>query len=224
MHQDDIALISAYLDNELDVQQRRLVEQRLVDDNDFATLFQQLDFNDQQLKTHYAAIDNKPLPAGLQALLQPEAEHTHHSHNSSNKSVLRWLPMAASVAAVALLVPVYLSMQQPQITLASVLDNGLSGETTRLDDQSSITLVMSFKDQKAQWCREYLHQHDNAVTQTIACKGSGGWYNEISVTGAVADDSVFIPASGQNNAIEAWLDANMASDVLSLAEERRELK
>ena len=44
MHQDDIALISAYLDNELDVQQRRLVEQRLVDDNDFATLFQQLDF------------------------------------------------------------------------------------------------------------------------------------------------------------------------------------
>ncbi len=220
MYKNDEELISAYLDNELDEKERKQVEDRLGKDEAFATAFASFEMQDSSLIKAYSKIDNKPLSPELDALVQSlkAPQETPTSKKSSGWKTL--LPIAASIAMVAVLAPFFIYQEQtPVITQLDALNTIPSGQTITIKNEQRLFLSMSFKDSAQRWCREYFVDRGNQSSHEIACKSGNQWQTEISVDAEFPDANQFMPASSNTALIDSWIDSNIEGDVLSIEQE-----
>lgn len=252
-------LISAYLDNELNDIERAQFEKRLSEDDALAQEFAAFQQNDLALKQHYSAIDDKPVPDSIMALLgqasntegqdsnrqasntetqskadetdnnvvafKPRTEKPAPSNSGVQSGNKKWFSIAASVAVVALCIPIFLSTNQPNYpSLATVLNTQASGEHIQLADDEQIHLTMSFTNNNGDFCREYLLSKSSSHAHTVACRESGAWKTQVSGTLKNHHAEHYQPASGEMSAeVEIWLDTHMASDPLSQKQEQKQL-
>lgn len=229
MNESDDQLISAYLDGELNETERKTVEDRLIQDDEFASRFAQFSDNDEAIAKHYAEIDNTPVPELIMSMLEPaektvqEAPENVVSMASWRKA--SWLPLAASFVLVALVVPVYFSLtQDASLSLVSALENELSGQKLMLDSGQEMQLSMSFNDNQGNLCREYFVSEESSAQHVVSCKIDGQWEAQVADSMALNPGQVFQPASGElSEEVENWLDANMGSDPLTPQQEQQRL-
>lgn len=253
-------LISAYLDNELNDIERAQFEKRLAEDEVLAREFETFQQNDIAIKQEYSAIDDKPVPDSIMALLgqshtegqssnnrsesfdaetpskeperdnkvvpfKPRAEKPAASNSNPQSGSKKWFSIAASIAVVALCIPVFLSTNQESYTsLATVLNTQASGERIQLADDKQIHLTMSFTNNKGDFCREYLLSESSSHAHTVSCHQNGVWKTQVSSQLDAINNEHYQPASGEMSAeIETWLDSHMASDPLSQQQEQKQL-
>lgn len=230
MKMSDEELISAYLDNELNDIDRADFEKRLQEEDAFAERFATFNENDIALKQHYTAIDDTPVPDSIMSLLEG-SEHQEAPLRDNVTEIkhwqrAKWLPIAASFLLVALSIPLYLSMTNDNYpSIASVLGEQASGQSFNLNEEQQIRLTMSFTNGQGNLCREYLLSQQNSAIQSVSCNIDGDWQTQISGEIELADIQSYQPATGKlAENVESWLDANMASDPLSIAEEKQRLR
>lgn len=229
MNESDDQLISAYLDGELSDIDRKIVEDRLIADDEFASRFSQFSGNDEAISQLYSEIDKTPVPESILAMLAPAEEVAPEVENKvvqiASWRKASWLPIAASFVLVALVIPIYFSVtQDASLTLVSALENELSGQKLVLDSGKEMQLSMSFDDNQGNLCREYFLSEEANAQHVIACKIDGLWEPQITDSIALTSGQVFQPASGTlSGAVEGWLDLNMASDPLTVQQEQARL-
>ncbi|WP_371193472.1 anti-sigma factor [Glaciecola sp. SC05] len=229
MKKSDIAMFSAFLDNELSEIERKQFEKRLSTDEKFAIEFANFSQNDQAVRQAFSIIDDKPVPNSILEMLgEPEQNAVEHNTNvvelkSWRRSI--WLPVAASFLVIALALPMLLMMnQQSALTLADVLDSRASGQTIEIDESTNVELVMSFSDTQGHFCREYVFSQSTNSEQRISCKVGDAWQTQISSALSLNSQNNYQPASGdETQRVEMWLDKNMSGIPMSIQTERKNL-
>lgn len=245
MTTDNQQLISAYLDKEMNDIERASFEKRLQSDDELAQQLIEFKDNDEAIKQHYAAIDDKPVPDEIMALLKqsdskPAIETApKEAKNKEQDNIvqlkprkqnqpfkpLKWGSIAASFFVAALCIPMFMNTSQDAYPdLASVLNSEPSGQSLALSKQQHVYLSMSFTDNSGRLCREYQLLDKNSAIQTIACYQEGLWQSQVSGNIHMPDHKNYQPASGEMaSEVETWLDNNMASDPFGLDEEKSQL-
>jgi hypothetical protein len=157
----------------------------------------------------------------------------------ASASAARWQPvaLAASIAlaiglgagflagndrsgTVAAPVPGLLDIAR----LAPALDELPSGETRALD-AGSLTVIVSFRDDQGDLCREF--EFDAAARPrrivSIACHGGEGWDTRLAIVTDAANDDSYVPASSIDT-LETYLHAIGAGPALPAEEEMQALR
>lgn len=235
--QDDETLISRYLDGELSSQARLDFEKRLVEDNEFAQLFREYEKLDSAIINQYTDIDETPIAPELIALLADstpsdttvDSPSTETDKEHRSKSYFRkLLPLAAAVMSVAFILPLVFNQDKQHFTqITEALDSKPSGQQIELADSSTLTIQMTFENNEAQLCREYvIAKNDTQIArQVIACNVNQDWQEMLTAEVKLNNTDTFQPASGNSSAeIEAWLDSNMRSDAYTIEQELAALK
>lgn len=229
MKKSDSEIISAFLDNELSEVEVAIFKKRLQEDAVFANEFAIYRQNDLALKQHASLIDKVPVPESIMNLLRETGQDTQTSN--SNVVQLRswrdpkWLSLAASFLIVTLLAPaLWYASNQDTPSLAHILSSEVSGQTIALDNDTQVTLVMSFKDRQGNFCREYRLSKSTVNEQTITCNISGQWETQVSDGTQTTVSQVYQTASSASSEkIERWLDENMDDIPFSTKMERKTL-
>lgn len=211
MSPEDQELLSAYLDNELDQEQRALVQRRLLSEPEFNAACQKLQQLQQSLKKAYPAQQNTPVPESILQLLQDSDEEAGGPQEASSKKYTKvfWmLPLAASVAAVFIATS-YLTKQDileadPWPKVAQQLDTTHDMEITKINDGLSMVVLQSFTHVDGRPCREYQRKDDEQVVHAIACKSPQRWQREVIVEASL-DLQDYQTATKTPNKIKAFL-------------------
>lgn len=238
----DDALLSAYLDGELSGSDLAVVEAALANEPAVGKRLATLKLVNELMRGHAHSIDAIPLPAQIRALVESAPSRIHASETPAPlvpapvaKAVpfyrrpAQWLPLAASVVlALGLGFGTLLKEQAAenaegalQDAHASLLQTLPSGSTYQ-GDGFRLTPQFSFINQENQACRIYRVDETTARHTRIACLDDKGWQlvDEFAAPqgGSV---SAFVPATGNDEALEARLDELMAAGPLSREQEQR---
>ena len=243
--------LSAFLDAELSEQEMEQVRMALIDNEDIAERLAELAMVDAMVQEHYQAIDHHPIPATTQALLadaEPSAANQVKDQGVANNVVeFPWWrkaqqqiqQYAAAVAVVALIAGygVY-HIDSPTQTVntaqhAARVQNDISeqlstlpsGINTLLDDDSVMSIQLSFYSQQGQLCRQYVQQNQTQQRNIIACEQQGQWQQVASAEYNTSPDhqAQYQTASG-GSALDQELDKLIADAPLTLAQEQQALK
>jgi len=224
VNNDDVTLLSAYLDDELSPDERSDIEARLAEDEAFSDLFVNMGQLNNVILSKYSTMDDKALPAELEALLTKSSDNTTPL-NLQKSGMRRFMPLAAAIATVAIAIPLYLNqLNNTAGTVEYALNTSPSGQELELADESVMIIQMSFENNQTQLCREYILKKPESAKvseQIISCKTDSGWHTMVVAKIAQANITGFQTASGHSaDAIESWLDTNMSSDAYTLAQEK----
>lgn len=244
----DIELLSAYMDNELDSQQRQQVEARLAEEPEFAALLTQLQNHQRDLQASLWQIDDAPLSPELEHSLfgDPDAD-ADANHDQAAKPGARIYafpgsrrrsrlhPAALSGLAAALLVGVavmfvpvsdtdtveqlvYQLEQDPAFSRA--LDSMVAGETVSLD-AGELTEVLAFRTKVTRQVCKHLKLKNDKFADVIFCQKDRSWTN------AVADlrdhnATGYQPADGSiSPVIDEFIESRIEGPVLTVEQERQ---
>lgn len=141
LSEQDLTLISAYLDNQLDNAELTAFKKRLLQEPTLNAQCQQFKKMDEQIKQQISSIDNTPIPANISQLLSNPDDKTtiqqnkHNNTNSSSKTSnpTRILALAATIAAVGILS--YQTLM-PQIEQSTDAINNQSNIITQAETSS----------------------------------------------------------------------------------------
>ncbi|XOV80312.1 MAG: anti-sigma factor family protein [Aestuariibacter sp.] len=211
MSPEDQELLSAYLDDELDQEQRSLVQRRLLSEPEFNAAYQKLQQVQQSLKQAYPDQQKTPVPEHIQQLLQDSdgpADRHPNTHSAKYPKVSWMLPLAASVAAVFIATS-YLTNQEsleadPWPQVAQQLDTTQDMEITKINEHLSMVVLQSFSHVDGRRCREYQRKDDEQVVHAIACKSPQSWQREVVVEASL-DLQDYQTATKTPNKIKAFL-------------------
>jgi Putative zinc-finger len=172
MHRDD--LLSAYLDGELDAEQRAVVEAQLRSDQGAVTRLERMRSSDSLLRQAFPATAQVKDDRLAAMILAPKAPMRPRA----------WATRLAPLAA-ALVVGVLLG-QWPRLARedaapfavplehARLLDTMLSGESANTPN-GALELVLSVQTEAGP-CREYRLSNEAQSTAVLACRNAGeGW-------------------------------------------------
>lgn len=201
--EDDMILLSAYVDNELEGADLTAFKERLLKE---PALRQELDAiteNDEMLKTFAGRIDDRAVPRDVQLRIRP----------GSGRSAIRLFAVAASV--FVLTIGSYLLAPSPGADLA-LLDDLVSGER-RTAGEDYLEVIATFRRHDGGYCREIVTRE----SRQIACL-EGTWQTVLEVSRQELPSDSFQPASERDvSAVDDWVSRNMAGAALSLEEERQ---
>jgi hypothetical protein len=249
--------LSAFLDAELPEAEMERVRMALVDNEAIAERLAELAMVDVMVQEHYQAIDQQPIPASTQALLADEelvaANPVTDTFVTDNVVEFPWWrkaqqhvqQYAAAVAVIALIAGygVYQiespSPSQTNIAAANSLSlqNDISeqlthlpsGIDTMLDNDSVLTIQLSFYNQQGELCRQYAVQDQAQQSNVIACQQQGQWQQMASVEYKSDPDhqidhqALYQTASG-GSALDEVLDQLIADAPLTMVQEQKALQ
>lgn len=218
--------LSAFLDHELSAREMDAVRDAISEDEALGERLTELASIDASVRQHAAAIDSRPMPKAITALLQDNTVVYLSAWQRSRRFVTRHAAMAASVLLVIGFSAGYIStntgdadsVTATQLLNAS-LDSTPSGETVTLANNASLQPRFSFVDQDGQYCRQYQLQGSDSVTENVACRQQNGW--QVVATVETFDLSLqedYRPATG-TFLLDSTLDAMMEGNPLSMEEE-----
>lgn len=248
MRIDDL-LLSAWLDHELDDQQRKAVGEAIHNDPLVAKRLAELTGVNNIMVEHFSAIDRLPLPDAVSALLgeatQPPrvgkgAILSIDPHRDRPVAQRYALPLAASIAlllgfgagyGVAGLIgtaegslSLALGPVQPDSVLDDFLANTESGATRALAGKQNLEMKLSFIAWDDSPCRELQLKSASHNVDAIACFGRDRqWHVRLasaSDPGTTVGDDYQTAASKEERGFGGAVDAMMAGDALTSTQER----
>ncbi len=221
----DFALLSAYVDGELESAVAACLEQRLAQERDLQARLDALQLLQEQLQeVTRAAADGSPVPESIRELLQPQPagiRSVPHRWASLPGTARRGLAMAASLGAIAvlLLAPQW---QGDHADHDALLTAALETNPSRadgwdsLEDGRKLRAVLSFPGRDGSWCREYILATDGHAVRGVACRDSGTWENRVTAAETLlpgAEEAAYRPASaGDSTIIASFIARHMAGD------------
>ena len=207
MKDDDIVLLSAYMDRQLSPEETAELEQRFEREPELSRYLDQLGATDAALRTAFDSINADPLPAELEQLLTADtpaadkavvmpfpATQRSRGDGAATAPASRWSWPVALAASVALAVGVFIGMDmpvsefgnpmlsqalQPSDKLAQILSASPSGEVVQAGDrqQLSVRPELSFIHNDGSFCRQYRLQDSQQAFVGIACAVDRQWQN-----------------------------------------------
>lgn len=190
-------LLSAYIDNELSPEDRKLTEDALAESDTLRQRLEILKGSDLAMRETFTELDNTPMPDGLEALIRGEQD-TATEHSSSNVVPLRRkMPAATWGVAASVILGVVLFLQSPeQLTVSDELNqfanNATSGNIIDGDNWRA-EMVMSFEKNDGKRCRE-VRQHTPEMTTTLqACGAPNNWQWQV-----VEQDTLYHTATDES--------------------------
>lgn len=222
--------LSAFLDNELTPAEMEAVRDQLAADTaaavQLADRLAELASVDAQLQAHYGAIDDRPLPTSVTRML----EDAPADDNVITFPWWRRLRSHAGKAVAAAVIGGVALMQWSNLpssgdpawpAVAQILDSQPSGELHRVDDQSTLTPRLTFRNTADHWCRQFRLETGNTASEQIACRNDGGTWEQVTrvETDSLPESGQYQTASG-GRVVDEALDRIMAGSPVGPDQER----
>lgn len=221
MKDQDLELLSQYLDGELDIFSSRKLEQRLNVEPELAETLSQLQLQHSTIQSAYS--DKAQVPGRVKAMLEPDGNVVALPQRSRRPA---WqYAVAASLVAAAGLVMTPSWQESPisEKNLASVLESSpsMASGWESLDDGLLVRPVLSFQDTEGHWCREFLVSGKEQSSRGVACREQGAWNTHVLADADIPGDAgSYRPAgAGDAQAVTDYVADNAAGISLSAAEE-----
>jgi negative regulator of sigma E activity len=228
--------LSAFLDGELPAADMEQVRAQLAEDPTLADRLAELSAVDELVSQHAHAIDERPLPQGLQQLLEdddvkPQSADviTFPLWRRARQALNPQTGIAAAVALVfgfglAQITDNFGSQQvdafQP---IAQHLETLPSGTSQALPDGRQITPRITFVNREGQYCRQYRVTGAGERSENIACRtqqAGNGWEQLASVRQPSAEPGTYQTASG-GSLLDSTLDQMMAGGIIEPSQEKQ---
>ena len=167
--------LSAYLDNEVPAARRTELETALATDPSLQRRLQQLQAGNEAALRYFSALDEQPLPQGLEALIQTAQPQPAELHPFPSRRQQPWL----WATAASVLLATGLWWLQPvtpdtlSAPLAQILNTQPSGSVTELNPQLRIEVLASYRQADGRVCRDLLQHTPQASTPLSACAQAG---------------------------------------------------
>lgn len=230
----DDNLLSAFLDGELQEPQMQAVRAALASDPALAARLEALARVNVQVKQHARALDTRPLPAAVHALLQTDPVVQPASGTALYRPWQDWRPrsarnlaLAASIVGVLGFAVTYLNStdrtgqrsELPALAAYSgLLDSSPSG-TVVTTGEITVLNRFSFRNTQNQYCRQYQLHNAAASSENIACRTDQGWNLVANLPVPVQADAAAYQAASTANDLNVLLDTMMQGAALDLATE-----
>lgn len=230
--------LSAFLDSELPEHEMELVRQQISEDENLSNRLAELAMVDAQVASHYAHIDERPMPEAIAKLLTDDQDATNTSASviafPVRKRIHNFLQQHAAMAAsVALLIGFGTAQLLPGNNIntannwnavAQVLDNQISGTTQTLSDGSQVKPRLSFINQEGNLCRQFQTHQGNAQSENIACRVDNRWQLSMSVySHKTSQEGEYKTASG-GSVVDRALDEMISGEVFDAEAEAEAIK
>lgn len=230
--------LSAFLDGELEAQEHARLAEALVDDPQLSARLDRLSGADNGFTTALSSIDDRPLPAGLEALLEeadkaqdvPVAGHLEAIPPAANDNS-PWRAIAASIALVAAFTaggvlspfgssdegtgPKQLAALTGEAQVHDLLENSPSGTRIALSGGETAEARLSFVGTSGEYCREFAIGDAAGSTVAVACRDeTTNWDVKLAAAGPamVENGDRYTAASDNSAAFDAAVSSLMASE------------
>lgn len=222
---------AAYLDGAMSKSDAAAFECEVADNPLLAAELERLASNDAVLREAFAEpdVDDAFLEKmGLRErapAISPVEKSGTAAANDNPPLWRRWsVPIGGAIAASLALVAT-LSLQQgaggPDI--GSALETTPSGQLASLDDDASLTPLLSFQAGDGRYCREFSFSSGTAERSGIACRGGDGWQVEAWGAGTAKlpdPDEIALASGADTGTLEEAYARLQASDPILAAREK----
>lgn len=180
----DIEKLSAYLDNELSVDDRVELEQRLSQNTQLQQALTKLDGTNVIANEYFSELDKTPLPANLETMIR-NAEPEQKSvtvvdifRSKINKLTLQSWGFASAASVVFalgtwMLMPV--TDSNINARLLAVLNAEPSGSVTTINPELKIEVLASYQNLQGIVCRSLIEHTPTSSNPILACLNQGKW-------------------------------------------------
>lgn len=226
-------LLSAFLDAELPEAQMQQIRDLLVHDDKLVERLAELAQVDNLVAQHAALIDQKPIPDGINALLnnantnQQDKVVQMSAWRKVNKAVTRHAALAAGIALFfGIGLNTWMQDELPQGNnvvpnqIASILDSHTSGQTIAAEDGSEVKAYFSFESTQGQYCRHYQLKQAKNASAYVACRDDNNWIVVASVKTAIASEQGQYQAASGESKLADIIDNLSKGPVFDLSQEQ----
>lgn len=201
--------IGAFLDRELEPDERADVENTLATDSGTAARLRLLRRADDQLRRAMEA----SVSPGDHALAQRILNAEPIRRPSRRPQIVRYAALAAACVLGVLLgsnldgarAPV-LSLTHMDPQLAVIVATVPSGDTQTIGS-SLITVAQTVRTEQGEYCRQLRVTNRGGATDALACQGAGGWRIAVATPVEKSELSQYGTASAQATPFSAAMDA-----------------
>lgn len=227
--------LSAFLDSELPEQEMQAVRDRLLEDPALSDRLAALASSDRAVASHYSAIDNRPLPRAVTALLGQDqrgpAEVIEFPWwRRIQKAVDRRSGIAVAAALVMGFGLAQLLSLSPTGTdatwraVAQSLETTPSGETRTLEPGGQLVPRLTFTNREGEYCRLFRVQTADRASENIACRrgqSDAGWVQVASVEVEQVGPANGYKAASGGSVLDPILDRMISGAVVGREQETR---
>lgn len=201
---EDLMLLSAYMDGELDATRMNELRERLREEPELRRELEEMQTTDELVKSYSSRIDTRAVPGSVTSLLQ----------NRQDISRFRPYALAASILLLAGgLIAAFVNRPEPALIVLDRIESGQRVET----NEGNLEVIATFRHHNGSVCREYQMNGE----RSIACHAGEGWEIVLSVPSMDTPQEIYQPAgSGDLSAIDDYISRNKQGDVLTLSEEK----
>lgn len=226
--------LSAFLDGELPPAEMKQVRAWLAEDPALADRLAELSAVDKLVRKRAHAIDERPLPSGVQKLLAEDDAKPESAQviafplwRRARQALNAQTGIAAAVA-LALgfgLAEVTDNVGNPQAdafqSVAERLETLPSGSSETLPDGREVTPRLTFVNRDGQHCRQYLVTSVGERSENIACRvPEAGWEQLASIRQPAAAPGSYQTASG-GSLLDSALDQMMVGGIIEPEQEKQ---
>lgn len=216
---NDLEMLSAYLDNELNEGQRTALEQRLELEPELQQQLACLKQSDAMARSYFSEINSQPLPLNIEAMILNARAGDQNTQAKPTARILTWPKFKApswglaSAASVLLAVGFWMN-QSPSVSdidskLLSALETVPSGTFIDINAELKIEIIASYQDHQGVVCRYLLEHSPQNSNPAMACFVQGRWQLEKADFGEVYQtaSSINIEKEGlmSEEQEQAWL-------------------
>ncbi|MDQ2076395.1 hypothetical protein [Marinimicrobium sp. ABcell2] len=228
--------LSAFLDGELPPADMELVRAQLAEDPALADRLAELSEVDALVSQQAHAIDERPLPSGIQKLLaedEPKAESAQVIEFPLWRRARQAFNAPTGIAAaIALAFGFGLAQVTDNVgdqqanafqPIAQHLETLPSGTSEALPDGRQVTPRLTFVNRDGQYCRQYLVTGSGERSENIACRAQqadAGWEQWASIRQPATEPGSYQTASG-GSLLDSTLDQMMAGGIIEPDQEKQ---
>lgn len=233
----DDAMLSAFLDAELEEAEMEQVRQALAEDLTVADRLAALANVDMVVRQAAEKATEAPMPAAVLALLDthptaPTEKSADVVELSTWQRLRKQVSVPVSLAAgIALMVGLSVfntAQHSPDATwenVAQVMDTNLTGETYQSDSGAQITPQLSFQNGDGEFCRQVEAQSEAELNQWIGCKNNrGDWVQVAHITLPATSSQGEYRTASATKALDDVLDTLMASSPMNRSQEQQAIR
>lgn len=225
--QDD-ALLSAWLDNELSPPEADVVTERLAREPQLVQRLEAMRGTDDSVRKLYAKVDDLPMPQAVLDLLDDSGKQAERNNVIAfpRRFIERFAQMPVAIAAsVALAAGFFVDRMLDEVPEAQsglsalqahtvptnsnvyeLLETGSSSTSVTLTDGSTGRVALTFENSAGDWCRQLEIENESTAAQALACRRNGRWENELIVFGEPAGGTYQQASSTTDPMIAAAVD------------------
>jgi hypothetical protein len=234
MIEQDLEILSQYLDGELGASQVQQLERRLGEEPHLRSRLEQLQFVNTSLVSAFDRPGTDTVPAAVTRMVIDAGNSNVVAFPKRHKAGLGFAVAASLLAASGLL---FFDQSQPGVPKGTAIDTllvqTLEHTPSRGDGWNSLAdgrkmrNVLSFQSLDSGWCREYLLEDQGQQWHGVACRGVTHWTTAVvsPAQGLGSSGSEYRPANADDSDQVRHFVESQAQDIaLSLKQEAQLIK